>query len=70
VSGAPPPAQVPTFRVTDLDRLVDAVEASAPLAPRWLVLPDWFPDSQRGLADRWALDHGWDGVLYSGLRGY
>ena len=34
-----------------------------------MILPTWFPDEHLGLAERWARDHGWEGVQRVPERG-
>jgi hypothetical protein len=43
-----------------MDRMVQERQASA--TP--LVLPTWFPEPLRPLAEQWAREHGWEGVVY------
>lgn len=37
----------------------------AELSP--LVLPHWLPEPLRPLAEQWAREHGWDGVVYDDI---
>lgn len=49
---------------TVFQEAMQSLEAKRRLEPSPLLLPAWFPDPLRPLAEQWARDTGFDGVIY------